>query len=53
MVKAAQKIREYLVPRRRLRGARLRPKHGDAHFAHQPLHPLAIDGKTLGSQQCR
>jgi hypothetical protein len=49
----AQKIREYLVSRRRLGGPRLRFQRRNAYLAHQSLHPLAIDAMALRSQQRR
>src|SRR5262245_42949058 len=41
--KAAQKIGEYLLPRRGLGRRRFRPERRNPHPAHQPLHALAVD----------
>ncbi len=49
----AQQVRENLVTRRRLARPRLRPQGGDAHPAHQPPYPLAVDRLALRPQQRR
>ena len=36
------------LSRRGLRRAWLRPQGGDAHLAHQPLHPLAVGAHATG-----
>src|ERR1700756_4178279 len=49
----AQKIREDLVPRRRLCGSGLWSQRRDAHLAHQPLHALAIDATPFAIEHRR